>query len=96
MEYLFSINDDERKQALEKMKTPELQFFCDLLLNVYYKKLPISDEAKSQLKSRQELIESLLIPKKSLKNRKKDLLDGDNFNFIFGLLLPEVRKIILD
>jgi len=95
LEYLNKLDPEQRAEQLLTLKGDTLKFFFNLLLNIVHKKVPISEETKSHLKSHQKVIESLIAKKKSLTRRKKELIQSNIFSDLVSVLLPDLRQAIL-
>lgn len=95
LEYLYKLDDEERKEQLKDLKGDPLKFLFNILLNVVYKKVSVSNDVKLALHPHKNIIQELIKKHKSMKSRKAELIKNDNFRILFGILLPELRKIAL-
>jgi len=95
LEYLNNCSTEEQQEQLATLKGDALKFIFNLLLNVVYKNIAISPETKVRLKSHQQLIEKLIAKKKSLKQRKAELLESNQLSTLLNILLPDLRQAIL-
>ena len=66
LEYLMSVSNEIRQDQIKGLKSPELKFLIDVLLNVVHKKISISNESKSQLQAHKHVINDLIKKKKKL------------------------------
>ena len=91
----MSVSNEIRQDQIKGLKSPELKFLIDVLLNVVHKKISISNESKSQLQAHKHVINDLIKKKKTLKRRKEILMQGDTFKDLFSILLPDLRLAAL-
>ena len=95
IEYLAGTSPAEREEQINGMKSGTLKFLINLILNVVFKKVEISDKCKTELREHRPIIEKLIGKNKSLKTRRGILKSDDTFKTLFDLLLPDLRKIVL-
>ena len=95
IEYLNNASDEERMYEIKSMTPENLRFFVNLLYNIVYKKVAISEDARNQLKGHQKEITNIIKKNKSMKTRRQDFLAGSTFKNIFSILIPDLQKAAL-
>ena len=95
IEYMLKIGATEREKQLLEMKNSTLKFLVNLILNIIYKKVDISDKSRDELRPHKSDLVKFISKSESLKTRRDILMKDDTFKLWFSAIIPDLRKTAL-
>ena len=96
LEYLDSLNSKARQNFVKKANVNVIKLLVDVLFNVNIGSIPLDPSVVDKLRKYSRQIKSITTVKKSLAQRRRELISKDLFFLrIFPLLLPALIRLIV-